>query len=145
MMDRRSFLTRSTLALAGGLLVGDAALEAFERLTHRKVFALGGWRSVVAADLSWDKVQDRSAVSASLTLRWSDGTVSNQRRSVTSFAAYGNREAVGIAHRQLSYVSGKMVQDATRESGQDVWEMIRPQLSGLARTMQVPRGFGSMT
>lgn len=41
-MDRRSFLRRSTLALAGGLLVGDAALEAFDRLTHRKVFALGG-------------------------------------------------------------------------------------------------------
>lgn len=40
-LSRRSFLTRSTLAV-GGLLVGDAALEAFERLTHRKVFALGG-------------------------------------------------------------------------------------------------------
>lgn len=41
-MTRRSFLARSSLALAGGLLVGDAALEAFERLTHRKVWALGG-------------------------------------------------------------------------------------------------------
>ena len=41
-MDRRSFLRRSTIALAGGLLVGDAAIEAFDRLTHRKVFALGG-------------------------------------------------------------------------------------------------------
>lgn len=41
-MDRRSFLRRSTIAVAGGLLLGDAALEAFERLTHRKVFALGG-------------------------------------------------------------------------------------------------------
>lgn len=40
-MDRRSFLRRSTIALAGGLVLGDAALEAFERLTHRKVFALG--------------------------------------------------------------------------------------------------------
>jgi hypothetical protein len=38
-MDRRSFLRRSSIALAGGLLLGDAALEAFERLTHvRKSF-----------------------------------------------------------------------------------------------------------
>lgn len=41
-MDRRAFLRRSSIALAGGLVLGDAALEAFERLTHRKVFALGG-------------------------------------------------------------------------------------------------------
>ena len=40
-MDRRSFLRRASLALPA-LLVGDAALEAFERLSHRKVFALGG-------------------------------------------------------------------------------------------------------
>lgn len=40
MTTRRSFL--SSLALgAGALLVGDAALEAYERLTHRKVWA--GW------------------------------------------------------------------------------------------------------
>lgn len=42
MLSRRSFLTKSSIAIAGTLLVGDAALEAFERLTHRKVFALGG-------------------------------------------------------------------------------------------------------
>ena len=41
MLSRRDFLRRGSIALAGGLLVGDAALEAFERLTHRKVFALG--------------------------------------------------------------------------------------------------------
>lgn len=40
-MDRRNFIRRTALALAGGLVVGDAALEAFARLTHRKVFALG--------------------------------------------------------------------------------------------------------
>lgn len=40
-MNRRLFLRRASLASAG-LLVGDAALEAFERLAHRKVFALGG-------------------------------------------------------------------------------------------------------
>src|SRR3990167_9610905 len=42
MMDRRAFLRRTSLALAGGLIVGDAALEMFERLNHSKVFALGG-------------------------------------------------------------------------------------------------------
>lgn len=43
-LDRRTFLRRTSLALAGGLIVGDAALELFERLTHQKVFALGdGW------------------------------------------------------------------------------------------------------
>lgn len=35
-MDRRSFLRRTSIALAGGLVVGDAALELFERLTHTR-------------------------------------------------------------------------------------------------------------
>lgn len=34
-MNRRGFL-RSSLLLAGGLLVGDEALEAFARLTHQR-------------------------------------------------------------------------------------------------------------
>lgn len=42
MTTRRDFLRRTSLALAGGLIVGDAALELMERLAHRKVFALGG-------------------------------------------------------------------------------------------------------
>lgn len=41
-MLRRDFLRRTSLALAGGLIVGDQAIELFERLSHRKVFALGG-------------------------------------------------------------------------------------------------------
>ena len=41
MLDRRSFISRTSIAVAGGLLVGDAALELFERLTLSKVFALG--------------------------------------------------------------------------------------------------------
>lgn len=41
-MNRRDWLKRTSLALAGGLVLGDAAMEAYERLTHRKVFALGG-------------------------------------------------------------------------------------------------------
>lgn len=38
-MDRLTFLRRSSIALAGGLILGPAALEEFERLTHvRKSF-----------------------------------------------------------------------------------------------------------
>ena len=37
-MIRRDFLRKTSLALAGGLLVGPAALEAFERLTWRRKF-----------------------------------------------------------------------------------------------------------
>lgn len=44
MSTRRDFLRRTSLALAGGLIVGDAALELFERLTHRPVFA-SAWPS----------------------------------------------------------------------------------------------------
>lgn len=40
--SRRDFLRKTSIALAGGLIVGDAAMEMFERLTHNKVFALGG-------------------------------------------------------------------------------------------------------
>lgn len=40
-MNRRDFLRRTSLALPA-LLVGDEALAAFERMAHRKVFALGG-------------------------------------------------------------------------------------------------------
>lgn len=55
MTTRRDFFKRSSIVLAGGLIFGDAALEAFERLTHRKVFALGGlpepklWHGMVGA------------------------------------------------------------------------------------------------
>ena len=38
-LSRRDFLRRTSLAVAGGLIVGDAALELFDRLTHRKVWA----------------------------------------------------------------------------------------------------------
>ena len=36
MMDRRSFLRRTSIALAGGLILGDAAMELFERLTYTR-------------------------------------------------------------------------------------------------------------
>jgi hypothetical protein len=40
-MDRRSFLRRTSLALAGGLVLGNEAMEMYERLTHKKVWAMG--------------------------------------------------------------------------------------------------------
>ena len=54
-MDRRSFLRSTSLALAGGLVVGDAALELFERLTHRKVWALGAMPGPthITIDIPW--------------------------------------------------------------------------------------------
>lgn len=52
MTSRRSFLTRSGLAL-GALIVGDAALDAFARLTHvRKSFPSAGIRYKTLADLA---------------------------------------------------------------------------------------------
>lgn len=56
-MNRRGFLSRLALG-AGALVVGDAALEAFERLAHRKVFALGGIpgpRQIVFRDMATGK------------------------------------------------------------------------------------------
>lgn len=39
MSSRRDFLRKTTIALAGSLIVGDQAIELFERLTHvRKSF-----------------------------------------------------------------------------------------------------------
>ena len=42
-LDRRSFLRRSAITLAGGLVLGDEVLEQFARLTHvRKSFPSAG-------------------------------------------------------------------------------------------------------
>lgn len=50
-MDRRGFL-RSGLVLAAGIAVGDEVMEAFERLTHRKVFpsAAIGYNPAIITD-----------------------------------------------------------------------------------------------
>lgn len=57
-MDRRQFLRRSGLAVAGGLVAGNAALELFERLTHRKVWALGGLPTQVVSGVDrWGTVR----------------------------------------------------------------------------------------
>lgn len=54
-MDRRAFLQRGSLA-AGGLLLGVSAIDEYERLTHRKVWALGGLPSprFMLSD-TWDR------------------------------------------------------------------------------------------
>ena len=46
-MDRRNFLRRTSLALAGGLVVGPQVMEMYERMTHKKVFALGDGLRVI--------------------------------------------------------------------------------------------------
>lgn len=40
-MNRRDWLKRTSLALAGGLVLGDEVMEQYARLTHKRVFALG--------------------------------------------------------------------------------------------------------
>lgn len=40
-MNRRNFLARMSAAFAGGLITGNAALEAYERLMHRRWVAMG--------------------------------------------------------------------------------------------------------
>jgi hypothetical protein len=40
-LDRRQWLTRTSLAIAGGLLLGNEAMEMYEKLTHKKVWAMG--------------------------------------------------------------------------------------------------------
>jgi hypothetical protein len=42
-MNRRDWLTKTSLALAGGLVLGNEAMEVYERLSHRKVWAMGDW------------------------------------------------------------------------------------------------------
>jgi len=41
MTTRRDFIRKTSLALVGGVVVGDEVVEMFERLTHKKVWA--GW------------------------------------------------------------------------------------------------------
>lgn len=41
-MNRRDWLKRTSLALAGGLVLGDEVMEQYERLTHKRIWALGG-------------------------------------------------------------------------------------------------------
>jgi len=45
-MDRRAFLRRTSLAIAGGLVVGPQVMEMYEQMTHKKVFALGAMRGI---------------------------------------------------------------------------------------------------
>lgn len=59
MTTRRDFLRKTTIALAGGLVVGDAAMELFERLPHvRKSFPaaqIGGAQYTYSYDI-WERL-----------------------------------------------------------------------------------------
>ena len=62
-MNRRDWLRRTSLALAGGLVLGNEVMEQYERLTHKKVWALG-----TGGDDSWwiqreiDRAKERGGV-----------------------------------------------------------------------------------
>lgn len=68
-MNRRDWLKKTSITLAGGLILGDAALELFEKLTHRKVFALGGLSDQHLWGLSTSTYPDWSAVTTSTSLQ----------------------------------------------------------------------------
>lgn len=69
-MIRRSFLSRIALA-ATALVIGDEALEAFERLTHRKVFALGAPRELVAwKEVRWLERQETGGLDMITQATW---------------------------------------------------------------------------
>lgn len=76
MTDRRTFLTKSGLAL-GALIVGDEVLEVLDRLTHRKVFALGGlpiawdYKFLITDAYDWKPEGKRALVGFSRDGKWS--------------------------------------------------------------------------
>ena len=68
-MDRRLFLRRGGVALAGGLVLGDVALEAFERLTYRKRLWTGASFPAAGGPYYWVHVKrhaDHEAADAEL-------------------------------------------------------------------------------
>jgi hypothetical protein len=80
-MNRRNFLTRSGLAL-GALIVGDEVLETLDRLTHRKVYALGG----VPKPMSPQELVDAIRREFTATLYYGTGpTVMYANKSAVAF------------------------------------------------------------
>lgn len=93
MISRRDWIRKSALWVGGGLLVGEAAMEALERLTHAKVFALGGMEPFgepLAARLLdpqhtlsaiWRKVQPQMAAALAARVDAEDGCDCKQNRA----------------------------------------------------------------
>lgn len=85
-MNRRDFLYS-----LGGLLTGAAALDAFERLTHRKVFALGGLPRTHTMALSMSQVIDNSRACYDLPVcNFTVTTSSGVRRGRAELVDLGN-------------------------------------------------------
>lgn len=86
-MNRREWLTKTSLALASGLVLGDVAMDAYERLSHKKVFALGeiGRRETVREQL---EQQYRRAFGVSGT-----GFIAGDR---VAFIRHGNTSLTGF-------------------------------------------------
>ena len=83
-MIRRDFLRKTSLALAGGLLVGPAALEVFERLTWRRKFWPGA--AMMTVELTGEQATRIQKILIS--------TISNQRRTLANFTGFGELESV---------------------------------------------------
>lgn len=54
-VNRRDWLTKTSLALAGGLVLGNEVMEQYERLTHKRIWALGGLNGW---SVRWHKYQN---------------------------------------------------------------------------------------
>lgn len=118
-MDRRAFFRRTSLALPA-LLVGDAALEAFERLTHRKVFALGGLAPRVWFDVR--KLPDRPIYYLGAVVDNGFGRHQVYRAAATEVTGFGT-PSLNIRN-QLRYQLAKMGQQISREHGISLNSMI---------------------
>jgi hypothetical protein len=70
-MNRRDWLTKTSLALAGGLVLGDAVMEQYERLTHTKVFALGAMQGHDDYFLSYGDIME--LLNHKMVTKWSLG------------------------------------------------------------------------
>ena len=122
MMDRRSFLRRTSLALPA-LLVGDAALEAFERLSHRKVFALGDiplrgtyYNRLAPPGVMFyvNKYPDRAIVGYGAVVRESNGRVTDYKKStgVLYSSGWSTREDM---RKELAFQMMKLGQKVSKE------------------------------
>lgn len=113
-MDRRDFLRRTSLALAGGLVVGPEAIEAFERLAHRPVFALG--HPAPRVTFAVDKVQDRGFYFITASVLEYGRLMPVEHRSHCTDATFtGQRLDRAMTHRQIRFVTAKLGEEIARK------------------------------
>jgi hypothetical protein len=101
-MLRRDFLRRTSLALAGGLILGDEALEAFARLTHQR-------KSFPGADV-WPSGMTDMLTSSSV-----------HNLNTTTYPEWG----VSYAHRGPVWVIEGTVSDLHKAFETPVWNALK--------------------